>query len=119
MRVWIDTRSDGQWSGGPGSYPFTDANGLHSCPANFKVATRATPLSLIGFVGSSPESLSTAPGGSADQGLFEIGNTLLNYSPKTAGSIWLRINDRSNSGSDVGQQTVRIIVTTSHNRDRH
>lgn len=110
MKLWVDTRSDGQWSGGSGAYPLTDANGLASCALHFQVYANALPLSLIGFIGNSPP---TPHGhGVEHPGLIGIGNTLLNHAPKTTGRIWLRINDNQNSNSDSGQQTVRIVVTS-------
>jgi hypothetical protein len=116
QHLWTDTRSDGKWSGNPQFFPHSDANGLgpsvyKSC---WQVDTNAPVESLIGFIGSSPPN---APegcrGGITDPGFFEAGNTLANFAPKTTGTIWLRTNDNTNRISNVGQQIVKVIVTTT------
>jgi hypothetical protein len=116
QHLWTDTRSDGKWSGNPRFFPFSDANGLgpsvyQSC---WQVDTQAPVESLIGFIGSLPPN---APegcrGGITDPGFFEAGNTLVDFAPKTTGMIWLRTNDNTNHISNVGQQIVKVIVTSS------
>ncbi|HEV3070426.1 MAG TPA: hypothetical protein VGY76_03250 [Solirubrobacteraceae bacterium] len=115
QHLWADTRSDGRWTGNPQFFPYSDANGLgpsvyQSC---WQVDTKAPVESLIGFIGSSPPN---APegcrGGITDPGFVEVGNTLMNFAPKTTGTIWLRTNDNTNHISNVGQQIVKVIVTT-------
>jgi hypothetical protein len=78
-------------------------------------------LSLIGFVGGHPPTPpevsvpagtpAGGPGGINDTGLFAAGNTLLDYGPSTTGELWLRNNDNTNAVSDVGEQTVRVVVS--------
>lgn len=115
QHLWTDTRSDGKWTGNPQFFPYSDANGLgpsiyQSC---WQVDTKAPVESLIGFIGSSPPN---APegcrGGITDPGFVEVGNTLANFAPKTTGMIWLRTNDNTNHISNVGQQIVKVILTT-------
>lgn len=120
-RLWVDTRSDGRWSGNPRLFPYADANGLPSYPGRYRVYAKAPVESLIGFVGSSPltppevdvpvGSPGGGPGGISSPGFVEIGNVLLDYKPTTTGAIWLRNNDNTNYYSDVGRQIVRVIVT--------
>jgi hypothetical protein len=122
-RLWATTRSDGRWSGNPAYFPYSDANGLPVYPSQYKVDAQAPVLSLIGFVGGSPPTPSEVsvrvgarPGGSGgliDAGLLEVGNTLLNYAPARTGAVWLRNNDNTNAISDVGEQIVKVILTTS------
>ncbi len=119
--LWTDTRSDGKWSGNPRYFPYSDANGLSVYPGGYRVDAKAAVLSLIGFIGSSPPTpremsigLSTPNGGSGGQtnpGFVELGNTLVNFAPNTSGAIWLRNNDNTNSVSDVGHQTVKVVVS--------
>ena len=115
QHLWADTRSDGKWTGNPQFFPYSDANGLgpsvyQNC---WQVDTKAPVESLIGFIGSSPPN---APegcrGGITDPGFVEVGNTLANFSPKTTGEIWLRTNDNTNHISNIGQQIVKVFVTT-------
>jgi len=116
QHLWTDTRSDGKWSGNPQFFPYSDANGLgpsvyKSC---WQVDTKALVESLIGFIGSSPpNALEGCRGGITDPGFVEAGNTLANFAPITTGTIWLRTNDNTNHISDVGQQIVKVIVTTN------
>jgi hypothetical protein len=122
--LWTDTRTDGKWSGNPKFFPYSDANGLSVYPGQYRVDAKAPVESLIGFIGSSPPtppevsvSISASPGGPGgitNPGYVEIGNTLLNFAPTTTGEIWLRNNDNTNYYSDVGQQIVKVILTTSH-----
>jgi hypothetical protein len=115
QHLWTDTRSDGKWSGNPRFFPFSDANGLgpsvyQSC---WKINNNAPVESLIGFIGSSPPNVPEGcRGGTTDPGFFEAGNTLVNFTPATTGEIWLRTNDNTNHISNVGQQIVKVIVTT-------
>jgi hypothetical protein len=120
-RLWIDTRSDGRWSGNPKYFPYSDANGLPVYPGQYRVDAKANVESLIGFIGSSPLTppevsvAVSAPAGGAggltNPGFVEVGNTLLNFEPKTVGTIWLRNNDNTNYFSDVGRQIVKVVVT--------
>jgi hypothetical protein len=115
QHLWTDTRSDGKWTGNPQFFPYSDANGLgpsvyQNC---WQVDTKAPVESLIGFIGSSPPNVPEGcRGGITDPGFVEIGNTLANFAPKTTGTIWLRTNDNTNHISNVGQQIVKVIVTT-------
>lgn len=119
--LWVDTRTDGQWSGNPHYFPFSDANGLPVYPGQYRVDADAPVESLIGFIGSAPvnahevsvgaSSRPGGPGGIANPGFVAIGDTLKNYSPATTGPIWLRNNDNTNYYSDVGHQLVKLIVT--------
>jgi hypothetical protein len=121
QRVWVDTRSDGQWSGNPKLFAYSDANGSPVYPGQYRVYANAPVLSLIGFVGGHPPthrqvsvSVGTPSGGSGGlrrPGLFEVGDTLQSFSPPTTGTLWLRNNDNTNAISDVGEQTARIYVT--------
>jgi hypothetical protein len=121
--LWTDTRSDGKWSGNPQYFPYSDANGLPVYPGGYRVDAKADVESLIGFIGSSPptppevsigaSASPGGPGGITNPGFVEAGNTLLNFAPKTTGTIWLRNNDNTNCCSDVGQQIVKVIVTTN------
>lgn len=120
QRLWIDTRSDGRWSGNPRYFPYSDANGLSIYPGQYKIDSKAQVDSLIGFVGASPptpreQSVSSGapgggPGGTTNPGFVEVGDTLLNLAPKTTGQIWLRNNDNTNYISDVGHQIAKVIV---------
>lgn len=119
--LWVDTRTDGQWSGNPHYFPFSDANGLPVYPGQYRVDANAPVESLIGFIGSAPvnapevsvgaSSRPGGPGGITNPGFVAIGDTLKNYSPATTGPIWLRNNDNTNYYSDVGHQIVKLIVT--------
>jgi hypothetical protein len=115
QHLWVDTRSDGKWSGNPQYFPYSDAKGLgpsvyKSC---WQVDTKAPVESLIGFIGSLPPNVPEGcRGGITDPGFVEVGNTLENFTPKTTGTIWLRTNDNTNHISNVGQQIVKVIVTT-------
>jgi hypothetical protein len=121
QRMWIDTRSDGRWSGNPRFFPYSDAKGLSVYPGQYRVDAKARVESLIGFIGSSPPTprevsvgLSArpgGPGGTTNRGFVEIGDTLVNFTPRTVGQIWLRNNDNTNYISDVGHQIVKVIVT--------
>jgi hypothetical protein len=119
--LWTDTRTDGRWSGNPSLFPYSDAEGLSTYPGQYRVDAKAAVESLIGFVGSSPPTppevsvrVGSAPGGTGgitDPGYVEVGNTLLNFTPVTAGTIWFRNNDNTNYVSDVGRQFVKVLVT--------
>jgi hypothetical protein len=119
--LWTDTRSDGKWSGNPRFFPYSDANGLPIYPGQYRVDAKAAVESLIGFIGGSPptppqvsvgfSAPSGGNGGITDPGFVEVGNTLLNYAPHTAGAIWFRNNDNTNYTSDVGNQIVKVVVT--------
>lgn len=114
QHLWTDTRSDGTWSGNPRFFPFSDANGLGPSVYKpcWKIDNEAPVESLIGFVGSSPTNVPEGcQGGTTNPGFFAAGDTLSNYAPQTAGSIWLRTNDNTNHISNVGQQVVKVIVT--------
>jgi hypothetical protein len=114
QRLWTDTRSDGKWTGNPKFFPYSDANGLgpsvyQNC---WKIDDNAPVESLIGFIGSSPTNVPEGcRGGTTDPGFVGVGNTLTNFVPQTAGTIWLRTNDNTNHISNVGQQIVKVIVT--------
>lgn len=120
-RLWVDTATNGQWSGNPQYFPFSDANGLPVYPAQYKVDADAAVLSLIGFVGDSPPTPSevsvsrSAPaggrGGIVNPGFVSVGDTLLAFSPTTSGKLWLRNNDNTNYVSDVGQQVAKVIIS--------
>ncbi len=120
--LWADTRSDGKWSGNPKYFPYSDANGLPVYPGAYRVDADAQVDSLIGFIGSTPVNapevsvgVSTQPGGSGgitNPGFVAVGDTLTNFASSTVGRIWLRNNDNTNYYSDVGQQIVKVIVTT-------
>lgn len=116
QHLWADTRTDGQWSGNPRFFPFSDANGLgpsvyKSC---WKIDDDAPVESLVGFVGGSPVNVPEGcQGGTRNPGFFEAGDTLKNYAPQTTGPIWLRTNDNTNHFSDVGKQIVKVMVTDS------
>jgi hypothetical protein len=124
--LWTDTRSDGKWSGNPKYFPYSDANGLSVYPGQYRVDANAPVGSLIGFLGSTPPTPSevsvgiSAPGGGrggiTNPGFVEVGNTLTNFAPRTTGAVWLRNNDNTNDYSDVGQQVVKVILTTSGSR---
>jgi hypothetical protein len=120
--LWIDTRADGRWTGNPRFFPYSDANGLPVYPGQYRVDARAAVLSLIGFVGKgSPPTPSEVlvmrsaspggPGGITNPGFVEVGNRLLDFTPKAGGEVWLRNNDNTNYISDVGRQIVRVIIT--------
>jgi hypothetical protein len=119
--LWTDTRSDGRWSGNPKLFPYSDAKGLSIYPGQYRVDAKAPVESLIGFIGSSPPTprevfvgIGANPGGHGgitSRGFVAAGNTLLNFAPRTTGSIWLRNNDNTNYISDVGRQIVKVIVT--------
>jgi hypothetical protein len=121
--LWIDTRSDGRWSGNPQLFPYSDARGLPVYPGQYRVDAKAAVLSLIGFVGPSPPTPSEVlvrrgahsggKGGITDPGFIEIGNTLKNFTPATSGEIWLRNNDNTNYYSDSGRQFVKTILTAN------
>jgi hypothetical protein len=114
QRLWTDTRSDGEWTGNPQFFPYSDANGLgpsvyQNC---WQIDNQAPVESLIGFVGSPPLNVPEGcHGGTTDRGFVAVGNTLANFAPKTTGTIWLRTNDNTNHISNVGQQIVKVIVT--------
>lgn len=114
QHLWADTRSDGRWTGNPQFFPYSDANGLG--PAVYqncwKIDENAPVESLIGFIGGTPRNVREGcRGGTTDPGFVEIGNTLANFTPKTTGAIWLRTNDNTNHISNVGVQTVKVLVT--------
>jgi hypothetical protein len=115
QHLWTDTRTDGSWSGNPQFFPFSDANGLgpsvyKNC---WKIDENAPVESLIGFIGGSPVNVPEGcQGGTTAPGFFEAGDTLRNYTPQTTGPIWLRTNDNTNHISNVGQQIVKVIVTS-------
>jgi hypothetical protein len=122
QRLWTTTRSDGLWSGNPAYYPFSDANGLPIYQGRYRVDSGAPVESLIGFVGARPVNAPEVsipvgaprggPGGISNPGLLALGDTRLNYAPRTHGRIWLRNNDNTNYFSDVGHQIVEVIVTS-------
>lgn len=115
QRLWADTRSDGRWTGNPQFFPYSDANGLgpsvyQNC---WKIDEAAPVESLIGFIGSSPRNVPEGcRGGTTDPGFLAVGNTLSNFTPKTTGEIWLRTNDNTNHISNIGQQIVKVLVTS-------
>ncbi len=115
QHLWTDTRSDGSWSGNPQFFPFSDANGLgpsvyKNC---WKIDENAPVESLIGFIGGSPINVSEGcQGGTTAPGFFEAGDTLKNYTPQTTGPFSLRTNDNTDHISNVGQQIVKVIVTS-------
>lgn len=121
QHLWIDTRSDGEWSGNPRLFPYSDANGLPVYPGQYRVDAKANVESLIGFIGASPPtprevsvpigSPKGGAGGATNPGFIEPGNTLTNLAPATTGAIWLRNNDNTNCCSDAGKQIVKIIIT--------
>jgi hypothetical protein len=49
-------------------------------------------------------------GGGTDPGFAEIGSLLTNFTPATAGPIWLSDND--NCCSDIGRQIAEVIVAS-------
>ena len=120
--LWADTRTDGQWSGNPRYFPYSDANGLPVYPGQYRVDANAPVESLIGFIGNTPVnapevSVSASarpggPGGIINPGFIAVGDTLKNFAPATTGTIWLRNNDNTNYYSDVGHQIVKLIVTS-------
>ncbi len=116
QHLWIDTRSDGKWSGNPQFFPYSDANGLgpsvyQNC---WQIDNQAPVESLIGFIGSSPLNVPEGcRGGTTNPGFVKVGNTLTNYLPTTTGTIWLRTNDNTNHISNVGEQIARVIVASS------
>jgi hypothetical protein len=120
--LWADTRSDGEWSGNPQYFPYSDARGLPVYPGQYRVDANAQVDSLIGFVGDTPVNAREVsvgasaqpggPGGITNPGFVAIGNTLTNFVPSTTGTIWLRNNDNTNYYSDVGHQIVKVIVTS-------
>jgi hypothetical protein len=115
QHLWTDTRSDGKWTGNPRYFPYSDATGLGlAVYANcWKIDNSARVESLIGFIGSSPPNVPEGcHGGTTNPGFVKAGNTLLNLSPRTTGTIWLRTNDNTNHISNVGRQIVKVIVTT-------
>jgi hypothetical protein len=123
QHLWITTRADGQWSGNPQYFGYSDANGSSQYPGGFRVDANANVLSLIGFIGANPpppqdQSISAGasnggPGGTTDPGFIEPGNTVKNYVPKSqTGEMWLRNNDNTNSISDTGQQIADIYITS-------
>jgi hypothetical protein len=115
QHLWADTRSDGRWTGNPQFFPYSDANGLgpsvyQNC---WKIDEDAPVESLIGFIGSSPRNVSEGcRGGTTDPGFVAVGNTLKDFAPKTTGEIWLRTNDNTNHISNIGQQIVKVLVTS-------
>jgi hypothetical protein len=116
QHLWADTRSDGRWTGNPQFFPYSDANGLG--PSVYKncwqVDDEAPVESLIGFVGSPPPNVPEGcRGGISNPGFVAVGDTLKDFQPKTAGTIWLRTNDNTNHISNVGQQIVKVIVTAT------
>ncbi len=121
--LWLDTRTDGRWSGNPSHFPYSDANGLPIYQGQYRVDANAPVESLIGFIGSSPPTPhevsvpvgapAGGPGGISNPGFVQAGNTLLNFAPQTTGMIWLRNNDNTNYISDVGHQIVKVILTSS------
>ena len=123
QHLWSDTRGDGTWSGNPQYFAYSDANGLTTYPGGYKIDSKANVLSLIGFVGANPPNISEqsisvgaqsgGPGGITDPGFFEPGNTLKNFTPTKSGEVWLRNNDNTNLGSDVGQQIAKVFVTSN------
>lgn len=120
--LWVDTRSDGKWSGNPRLFSYSDANGSSAYPGLYRVDAKARVESLIGFVGASPPTpkevsvpIGSAPGGPGginSPGFFQPGDTLLDFTPKTTGDIWLRNNDNTNYVSDVGRQIVKVVLTS-------
>jgi hypothetical protein len=115
QHLWTDTRSDGKWTGNPRFFPYSDANGLgpsvyQNC---WQVDNQAPVESLIGFICSPPANVPEGcRGGITNPGFLAVGNTLLNFTPKTSGAIWLRTNDNTNHISNVGQQIVKVLVTS-------
>ena len=122
QRLWMTTQTSGKWSGNATLFPFSDAKGLPVYPAEYKIDANAPVLSLIGFVGADPPTppevmvginqRSSGVGGTSSDGFVEAGNTLLDREPKTTGLVWLRNNDNTNAISDVGEQLVRVVVTS-------
>ncbi len=122
QHLWADTRSDGRWSGNPKYYPYSDANGLPVYQGAYRVDASAQVDSLIGFVGNTPVNAPQVsvgfsvppggPGGIANPGFVAVGDTLIDFAPATAGTIWFRNNDNTNYYSDVGRQIVKVILTT-------
>jgi hypothetical protein len=115
QHLWIDTRSDGRWTGNPQFFPYSDANGLG--PSVYKkcwqIDDKAPVESLIGFIGSSPPNVPEGcHGGITDPGFVGVGNTLSNFAPATTGAIWLRTNDNTNHISNVGQQIAKVIIVS-------
>jgi hypothetical protein len=49
---------------------------------------------------------------SAIPGFVSVGDTLKDYAPATTGPVWFRNNDNTNYSSDVGEQIVKVIVTS-------
>jgi hypothetical protein len=116
QHLWIDTRTDGQWSGNPQFFPFSDADGLGSSVYKncWKIDDDAPVESLIGFAGGSPINVPEGcQGGTTNPGFFKVGDLLKDYSPQTTGPIWLRTNDNTNHFSNVGKQIVKVIVAGS------
>ncbi|HTC59705.1 MAG TPA: hypothetical protein VK691_06240 [Solirubrobacteraceae bacterium] len=121
QHLWADTRSDGNWSGNPKYFPYSDANGLPVYPGAYRIDAGAQVDSLIGFVGSTPVNVPEVsvgasaqpggPGGVTNPGFVAVGDTLTSFAPSTTGAIWLRNNDSTNYYSDVGRQIVKVIVT--------
>lgn len=120
--LWADTRTDGQWSGNPRYFPYSDANGLPVYPGQYRVDAKAPVESLIGFIGSLPVNAPEVsvdasarpggPGGITNPGFLVVGDTLTNFASPTTGPIWLRNNDNTNYYSDVGHQIVKLILTS-------
>ena len=120
--LWVDTRTDGRWSGNPRYFPYSDANGLPVYPGQYRVDANAPVESLIGFIGSTPVnapevSVGTSarpggPGGITSPGFLAVGDRLRNFAPSASGPIWFRNNDNTNYYSDVGHQIVKLILTT-------
>jgi hypothetical protein len=123
QHLWVDTKAAGKWSGNPQYFPYSDANGLTTYPGGYRVDANANVLSLIGFVGSQPPEVAEqditlgtpagGPGGVTNPGLFEPGNTLKNFAPGVAGTVWLRNNDNTNIDSDVGLQVAKVLITSN------
>ncbi len=121
--LWADTRSDGMWSGNPRHFPYSDANGLPVYPGAYRIDADAQVDSLIGFIGSTPPNVPEVavrvpakpggPGGTTNPGLVAVGDTIRDFAPSTTGKVWLRNNDNTNYGSDVGQQIVKVIVAAN------
>lgn len=122
QHLWITTNSADKWTGNPQYFPYSDANGLSSYPGGYRIDANANVESLIGFVGSTPTEVAEqdisvgasagGPGGVTAPGLFEVGNTLTNFTPSVTGEVWLRNNDNTNLDSDVGQQVAEVWVTS-------
>jgi hypothetical protein len=109
QNVWLDTQATGIWNNAAVT---SDANGAPGTIGyGSSIDINEPNAMLIGWTGSNPPILAYdhMTGAMSSSNFIPSGDTLINYSDKTSGPIWLACND--NQAGDWGSQMVRIIIT--------